>query len=90
MGDNPCCARTYVGTAPAAQLSRQPTFGEPWDSAAFNPQGNVIAIDYGPGTTLAFVPTSPPACHRAGRCLRFQPKPLFNTGSLQAWAPDRP
>jgi hypothetical protein len=90
MGDNPCCSRTYVGTAPAAQLSQRQTFGEPWDSAAFNPQGNVIVLDYGPGTTLAFVPTSPPACHRAGRCLRFQPKPLFNTGSLQAWAPDRP
>ncbi len=90
VGDNPCCSRTYVGTAQTAQLSHQQTFGQPWDSAAFNPQGNVIALDYGPGATLAFVPASPPACDRAGRCLRFRPKPLFNTGSLQAWAPDRP
>jgi len=90
LGDNPCCARTYVGTMQSAQLSRQQTFGEPWDSAAFSPQGNVIALDYGPGATLAFVPASPPACHRAGRCLRFQPKPLYNKGSVQAWAPDRP
>ncbi len=89
VGDNPCCSRTYAGTVHAAQVSRQQTFfGEPWDAAAFNPQGNVIALDYGGGATIAFIPASPPACDRAARCLRFRPKqPLFNAGSLQAWAP---
>lgn len=89
VGDNPCCSRTYAGTVHAAQVSGQQTFfGEPWDAAAFNPQGNVLALDYGGGATVAFIPASPPACDRAGRCLRFRPKqPLYNVGSLQAWAP---
>jgi len=89
VGDNPCCARTYAGTVQAAQVSRLQTFfGDTWDAAAFNPQGNVIALDYGEGATLAFIPVSPSACEQAGRCPQFRPKqPLYNVGFLQAWAP---
>src|SRR6266851_3235314 len=90
LGNNPCCARSYVGSAATARLSRQQAFGEPWDAAAFSPRGDVIALDYAPGTTLAFVPASPPACGWIGSCLRFKPEALFKKGALQAWAPDGP
>ena len=78
---------TYVGTVQSEQLSRQQTDGDPWNTAAFNPEGNVIALWYAGGGPLAFVPISSPACDRAGRCLHFQPKPLFGRGTLLAWAP---
>jgi hypothetical protein len=89
VGDNPCCARTYAGIVQTPQVSRQQTFfGEPWDAAAFNPEGRVIALDYGGGATIAFIPASAPACDRAGGCRRFRPEqPLHGVGSLQAWAP---
>jgi len=90
LGDNPCCSATFAGTTAAAGAHRQQTyFGGPWDAAALNPAGDVIALNYGYGNgATAFIPLAPPACHRAQRCLRFRPKaPLPNLGSLQAWAP---
>ena len=78
---------TYAGTMQGEPLSRQQTFGDPWDAAVFNPTGNVIAFWYSNDGTIGFVPVSGTACSRAGRCLRFQPKPLFGRGTLLAWAP---
>jgi len=78
---------TYAGTVQSEQLSRQQTFGDPWDAAVFNPAGNVIAFWYSNGGTIGFVPVAAAACGRAGRCLHFQPKPLFGRGTLLAWAP---
>jgi len=78
---------TYTGTARKQVLSRQQTFGDPWNAAVFNPAGNVIAFWYSNGGAIGFVPVSAAACGQAGRCLHFQPKPLYGRGTLLAWAP---
>jgi hypothetical protein len=83
-GDNPSGWNTYVGTLRSKRLSRPETFGEPWTGVAFSPRGDVIAFGYDDGT-IAFVPVPAPACQHGGRCLHFQPIPLFNRGTLQAW-----
>jgi hypothetical protein len=85
-GDNPIGWNSYVGTVSGGRLARPQTFGEPWDTMAFSPHGDVIAFGYGIGTT-AFVPVPAPACQRAGRCLHFKPRPLFGRGTLLAWEP---
>jgi len=85
-GDNSVGWNSYVGTLSGGPLSRPRTLGEPWDTVAFSPHGDVIALGYGIEIT-AFVPVPAPACRRAGRCLHFRPKPLFGRGTLLAWAP---
>jgi hypothetical protein len=89
LGDNPCCSGTYTGTIHAAQVTRQhtPLPGQ-WEAAALSPDGNVIALDYGTGASIWFIPVAPPGCGQTAECPRLRPgKPLSRVGSLQAWAP---
>lgn len=89
-GDNPASwlNGTFVGSISRWRLWRQPTFGEPFDSAFFSPDGSVIAFWYN-GGPLAFVPLTKPACAQAGigPCPNFTPRPVFGLGTPQAWEP---
>jgi hypothetical protein len=89
-GDCPACWQdgTFAGSARGSRLWRQPTFGEPFDSALFSPGGGVVAFWYD-GGPIAFAPLAGRACVQAGvrPCLRFAPKALFGQGTPQAWVP---
>jgi hypothetical protein len=90
-GDNPpsWTNGTYAGTVHDAQLSRVRLFIDPgWDTGAFNPAGDVIALSTSEGDgTVTFEAVPSPACKLAGACLRFPPRQLAAPGTLLAWEP---
>jgi hypothetical protein len=73
---------TYAGTFQSG-LSN-PVRSDAPASAAFNPAGNVIALQQNGQVT--FVSTPHAACERTQRCLAFHEKHLAVDGNLQAWA----
>jgi hypothetical protein len=78
----------YAGTERSDRLSRAQTIEVNWNTAAVNPEGTVIALAQ-PGF-IDFVPVPSPACHAAGKCLRFEEKQLLGPllpgrAKLLAW-----
>jgi hypothetical protein len=65
----------YAGTVHSDRLSRVQTIQISWNASAVNPAGTVIALAQ-PGF-IDFVPVPSPACHAAGKCLRFEEKQLL-------------
>jgi hypothetical protein len=79
----------YAGTVHSDRLSRAQTIQVSWNASAVNPAGTVIALAQ-PGF-IDFVPVPSPACHAAGKCLRFDEKQLLGPllpgrAMLLAWA----
>jgi hypothetical protein len=82
-GDGPGSWKAYAATLQSGRPSRSFPYG--MDGAAFNPAGNVMALQ--DSATVTFVATPRPACEHATRCLAFQPTALLQSGTVQAWLP---
>jgi len=75
---------TYIGYVHDRRLSHATVFPVSGASAV-NPEGTVIALDE--AGIIDIFPVPPPACHRIGKCLRFQMKQLLGRGTLLSWEP---
>lgn len=72
---------TYAGTVQSDHLSRPIRSPDASAGVAFNPAGNVIALQESWQVTL--MPTPRPACERTPKCLAFQAKYATVGGTLQ-------
>jgi len=77
----------YAGTVHSQRLARVRTIQTSWNASAVNPEGTVVALAQ--RGLIDFVPLPSPACHAAGKCLRFDEKqligPVLGRGMLLAW-----
>jgi len=72
----------------SARLARQQTFGDPWDAAALNSQGNVIAVGYAARESRLCAGRS--VCLQPGRqAPAISGQVSRRAGSLQVLAPFR-